>query len=552
MLDKTRNARRLFGVVQVLVRHGFADFVQRSNLHRSLPARLLRRIRMREAPPDASGTFGQRLRAALTELGPTFIKLGQVLSTRPDLVTPPVANELAKLQDAVSPVPFEQIAPVIKDAFGKPVADLFAEFDEEAVASASLSQVYRARLHTGEEVAVKVQRPGIQKVIDADLGLMLQIAHWVDEHVKDMQWLDPPGVVHEFSRSIRRELDFNIEAGIIDRFHENFEDVEDVFIPGTFPALCNTRVLTMEWVDGVRVDRFDAYEARRCDRKLLATRGCEILCDMFFAHRLFHADPHPGNVFITYDNTIAFLDYGMVGHLEKTDVAALADLFLAIFHEDSVETANALLLLTAGGEPENMEGLRHEVADFIAFEARSVVGGGEVARGLERATEIVRHYQLDLAPRFSLLLKALASIEHVGQQLDPEMDMVPVLRPYIEELVSERYTPVELLKEFQHNAGIIRRLARQLPEDVSSISQRLRKGRFRMNLHHEHLEDLVNTLDVTANRISVSVITGALIMGSSWLLAAQEALWGLAIMGFIGAGVMGVSLVVSIVWSRRL
>ena len=552
VLDTTRNARRLFGVVQVLVRHGFADLVHRIGLDRTLPARLLRRLRLSEAEAGTPETFSQRARAALTELGPTFIKLGQILSTRPDIVGLETATELSKLQDHVDALPFDQIRPVIEAALGMELGAVFESFDTEPVASASLGQVYRARLRIGEEVAVKVQRPGVEKIITADLNLMRQVAMWLDEHVRELQWLDPPGVVHEFARSIRREMDFEIEAGIVEQFYKNFEDVDDVHIPKTFPRYCHTRVLVLEWIDGVRVDCFDDYAARGCSREVLAKRGCEVLCDMVFEHRLFHADPHPGNVFITRDNTLAFLDYGMAGHLEKADVAALADLFLAMFRRDSVACVNALLLLTAGGEPENLEGLRHEVADFIAFEAQSIIGGGQIARGLERATEILRVYKLDLSPRFSLLLKSLATIEHVGRQLNPGIDMVTILQPYIETLVTERYAPLEIFKEVQQNAGLVRRLTRQLPEDLSSISSQLRRGRFRMQMRHEHLDEMITSIDASANRIAAGLVIGSLIMGGSWLLSSQPELWGVAVAGLAGAGLLGAAVIVSILWRKRL
>jgi ubiquinone biosynthesis protein len=552
MLDRTRNARRFVGVVHVLLRHGFADLVRRAGLHKSLPARLLRRLNITRAQPGAPETFGERLREALTELGPTFIKLGQVLSTRPDLVTYEVAEELALLQDKVAPVPYAKMAPVLEQTLGRPRDDVFDWFDETPVASASLSQVYRAVLKNGDAVAVKIQRPNIEKIIQSDLALMHQIAAWVDEHVRDVQWLNAPGVVHEFARSIRRELDFDIEAGIIDQFHHNFEGAEGVFIPKTYPEFCSRRLLVVQWVDGVRVDQFDAYPARNCDREVLARRGCEILCVMVFEHHLFHADPHPGNIFITRDNTLAFLDYGMAGHLEKADVAALADLFLAMFHQDSVECVNALLQLTAGGEPENMEGLRHEVADFIAFEAHAIIGGGQVARGLERATDILRQFNLNLAPRFSLLLKGLATIEHVGRQLNPGIDMVSIIQPYIENLVMDRYKPLEMIKEMRHNAGLLRRLTWQLPEDLSSISTQLRRGRLRVNLRHEYLEELIQALDASANRITAGLVIGATIVGGSILLAAQPELWGAALAGFVGAGLLGCVLIVSILWRKRL
>lgn len=547
---RTRSAKRLIQVLQILVRHGFADVLRRIGFERSLPGRLLRSLRIVEAAEGPPATFGRRLRTALTELGPTFIKFGQVMSTRPDIVGFEVAEELSQLQDNVPPLPVDEIAAVISDALGAPVDDLFAWFEREPVAAASLSQVYRARLKSGESVAVKVRRPGVDRTIEADIDLMRQIAAWIDEHVKDLDWLDAPGIVEEFARSVRRELDFKLEAGVIEQFRRNFADYEDVFVPKTYATLCAGEVLTMDWVDGVRVDRFDQYEARNCDRETLAVRGCEILCDMVFEHRLFHADPHPGNIFVTRDNKFAFLDYGMAGHLEKSDVAILADLFLAIFKQDSAECVDALLLLTPGEEPEDREALQHAVAEFIAFEAQAIIGGGQVARGLERVTEILRQFQLQLASRFALLLKALATIEHVGRKLDPDMDMVPVMQPYIEKLVADRFKPMNLLRELQQNVGAVRRFTQEVPDDFARLVRQLRRGHFRAQWRLDRLDELINTQDRGGARIALGLVDVGLFLASSILVAGPNPARHLGYIGLIVAAVLGAGLFLS-TWMSR-
>lgn len=549
--QRVRNARRFIQVLQVLVRHGFADLLRRSGVERSLPVRVLRRIHIIDAPEGPPATFGQRLRAALTELGPTFIKFGQVLSTRPDLIGTRAAGELSKLQDNVEPLPFYAMAPMLEQAFGAPHDQLFSIFETTPVASASLSQVYRARLKSGELVAVKIQRPGADRIIDADIGLLRQIAAWVDEHLRELDWLDAPGIVEEFCRSVRRELDFDLEAGIIEQFQRNFAEYEDIIIPKIYPALCASTVLTMDWIDGVRADRFEEYAARNCDRPTIARRGCEIVCDMVFKYRLFHADPHPGNVFITQDNHFALLDYGMAGHLEKADVAVFADLFVAMFHQNSAECVEAVLLLTQGSEPEDREAFQHEIADFIAFEARSIISSGQVARGLDRAMEILQHFQLRLAPRFSLLLKGLATIENVGRHLDPDLDMVTILQPYVERLVAERYKPAQILKELQQNAGAVRRFTQQVPEDFAQITRQMRRGRLRVNLRQDDVANLARAVNRAAAWLALGVFAGAVFAGSS-ILAVQGGTF--AKLGIFGLGVataLGVMLLASVFKNRK-
>lgn len=508
-------------------------------------------MRLIDAPPGKPETLGIRLRAALTELGPTFIKFGQVLSTRPDLLGNEICAELSRLQDRVEALPFDEMGPVAQEELGAEVDALFAEFDREPVAAASLSQVYQARLKTGEKVAVKIQRPRAEKVIESDLSLMRWIAQWLAEHLEESVWLNPVGMVDEFGHSIRRELDFNVEARILGRFRQNFEGVKDIFVPGIYPDLCGKRILTMDWVDGARVDALGEYQARNCDPKTVAAVGCKIICTQVFEHRLFHADPHPGNIFITRDNQIAFLDYGMIGHLEGTDAVLLADLLQAVFSEDSKACVDIALTITTSGEPENRQALEHEVADFIAFEAQAIIGGGEVRKGLERMVEILRRHRLELPPRFSLLLKALATIESVGRQLDPDMDMVPIIRPYIEKLVADRYSPVRILTDTQRALTGMLKLSGQLPGEIQRLLRMLHNGQIRIKLNHERLDQLANVVDRASNRITVGVIAGSLIIGSSLLMTTGEAASKLGLAGYLAAAVLGLALVISILRSKN-
>lgn len=544
----TVNAVRLAEIAQVLVRHGFADLLRRMGFHDGLPARLLRGLNLMDAQEGEPSTFGRRLREALMELGPAYIKLGQILSTRPDLLGQHLAGELSVLQDQVAPLPFAVMAKVIEESLGAPPDELFSEFNAEPVASASLSQVYRAVLPTGEAVAVKVQRPGADKTIEADISVMRQLAEWMRDYLAEFRWADPPGVVDEFARSVRRELDFNIEARMIRRFGELFAGDERIDVPVVFEDYCAPRVLTMAWVDGVRVDRLDAYEERNCEPRQVAINGCEVLCKMVFEHRLFHADPHPGNVFITRDNRLAFLDLGMAGHLERSDVASVADLLLAIFHQDAHECASAALLLTSGGDPHNRDAFEHELADFIAFEAQSILSGGQVAKGIERATEILHRHNLQLAPRFSLLLKALATIEIVGRSLDPKLDFVPILEPHVRAMILDRYGPAQMVRDARQNASALWRLGRQIPADAAEVLQQMRKGRLRVQLEHDKIEQLTAAIDRSSNRNALALIVAGLIVGSGIVSATGS---GLASFFLAIAGLIGLGLILSILWSRK-
>ncbi|MBN2311890.1 MAG: AarF/ABC1/UbiB kinase family protein [Candidatus Hydrogenedentes bacterium] len=552
LTKRVGNAVRLAEVIQVLVRHGFADLIRRVGLYEGLPAKVLRGLRLIEAPSGTPETRGSRLRAALTELGPTFVKFGQILSTRPDLVGKAICDELSGLQDRVATVPFEKMEPVLTTALGvSSVDELFAEFEREPVAAASLSQVYRAQTKEGAAVAVKIQRPGARHTIESDLSLMRGIAEWAVEHVHELDWMDPVGMVDEFERSVLRELDFTIEARVIERFRRNYEDGTGVFVPRVFTNLSAKTVLTMDWVDGLRADDLDRFAEWNCDPKQVAARGCDTLCKQIFEYHLFHADPHPGNIRILRNNRIAFLDYGMVGHLERTDVVAMADLLRAIFREDSEACVRAVLAFTTAGDVEDRDALEHEMAEYIAFDAQAIVSGGELGKAMERVTSILRRHRLQLAPRFSLLLKALATVESTGHRLDPDLDMVPVVRPYVERIVMDRYSPLALAQEGHQNLVALMRMGRELPGDVQRLLRMLRQGQFKMGLNHEGLENLANVTDRASNRITFGVIAGSLIIGSSLLMLQDIGARSIGLTGYVVAGVLGVALLISILRSRN-
>ncbi len=545
------NAVRMAEVIQVLVRHGFADLVRRIGLHEGLPAKLLRGLHIIEAPSGEPETFAMRLRSALTELGPTFIKVGQFLSTRPDLVGQSTCRTLSHLQDRVEPEPFEEMEQVLETELGGSVGELFAEFDREPIAAASLSQVYRAKLKEGVVVVVKVQRPDIEKVIESDINLIRRIAEWAVDHVSELTWLDPVGTVEEFARSIRRELDFSVEARLIERFRENYAGDSNVFIPRVYKQRSARRVLTMDWIDGARVDDLDEFPARNCDPVTVAAIGCDTICKQIFQFHLFHADPHPGNVFVLRDNRIAFIDYGMVGHLERPDVIAIADLFRGIFDDDPETCVQAMLTFTTAPDLVDRNALVHEVADFIAFEAQTVLGQADIGRLIEQLTNILRRNKIELAPRFSLLLKALATIESTGHHLNPKLNMTPIIQPYVEAVVKDRFNPKYLASEVQNNMLAIMRLGRELPRDVQQLLGMLRRGRLRIQLNHEGLNHLAAVTDRASNRVTFGIIAGAIIVGSSLLLSADIGLQPIGLAGYTIAGILGVALLISILRSKN-
>ena len=397
-----------------------------------------------------------------------------------------------------------------------------------------------------------MQRPDIEKVIESDLSLMRSAAEWIADHLEETRMFDPVGIVDEFTRSIRREMDFTIEAMVVEQFGRNFADDPRVVIPRIHRPHCSRKLLMMEWIDGVRADSLGDYPGRNSDPRTVAVQGCEILCKMVFEHRLFHADPHPGNIFLVRDNRIAFLDLGMAGHLEEADILLISDLFHAIFRGDSKACMEAVLQLTTQGDPERPEALLHELAEFIAFEAPSIISGGQALRGIEATVQIMRRHNLEPAPRFSLLIKGLATIEVVGRSLHPDLDMLPILQPYLQKLFLTRYSPANLMAQAQAQAGSLARLGRQAPEDITVLLRQLRRGKLKFQIHHEHLENLSNTIDRSSKRNAVAMVIAALVVGSSLLVTTNSSMVHLGVVGYIVAGVFGFMLVISILWGKGI
>ncbi len=546
------NAVRLAEVLQILVKKGFADLLSRIGVYHGAPAKMLRRLHLVHEPIQEPATQAQRLREALAELGPTFVKVGQILSTRPDIVGVKLSQELQNLQDRVPAVSFDLVKPMMEEALGAPLDYLFRQFDPIPFAAASLSQVHRALLPTGELVAVKVQRPGVARVIDSDMKLLRGIAKWIESHVEEFRWINPVGLVEEFHRSILRELNFATEAKIMQQFQRNFAENEFVFIPRIYVEQSCELVLTMDFVDGVRIDDVDQYAARDSFPPEVAKLGCESVCAQIFGHRLFHADPHPGNIFLTRHNQIAFLDFGMAGALEEDDVHLIAEAFRGVFDQNTSECVRTFLRCTVTGEADDPAALEREISEFVRFEAGGIVSQGLVSKAIEKLIAILHRHHLQLAPRFSLLLKALITIESTGHRLDPELDMVPIIRPHVERIMQSRFAPGHLFEEFRHDVVGLLRVGRQMPQEVSQVVRMLRRGTFKLQVSHEKLSNLATILDRASNRLTFGIITGALIVGSSMLVTSDSRAQQLGVAGYTIAGLLGLALLVSILRSKNL
>ncbi|HEU0264895.1 MAG TPA: AarF/UbiB family protein [Geobacterales bacterium] len=550
-----RSLRRYRQIVGVLIRYGFGFLLEQLNLGHFVERG--RRILRRQENAFAELTPAQRMRLVFEELGPTFIKLGQLLSTRPDVIPPPYVEEFAKLQDRVLPLPYPVIRDEVERALGGSVGDIFSLIDEEPLAAASIAQVHRAALASGEEVVVKVRRPGIRELVETDIDVLMGLAHLMERHMPLSELFEPMALVKEFARTIRREMDLHREGRTIERFAESFRGVDYLSFPRVYWQATSESLLTMEYVPGIKSTDIAALEAAGLDRKLIARRGADAFLIQVLEHGFFHGDPHPGNVRILPGNRICLLDYGMVGHLESRQKRYISDLILAIVERDPDGVITLLQNSGDMGESVNLRALRRDLAAFIDDYYETPLRQLQVGRMLLDFTAIITTHRISLPPDLMLLIKALVNIEGMGRELDPDFDMIEHLRPYMERVVRERYSPSELSREIRSFLSSSFTLARNLPRDLREILARLNRNTFKIDLEHRGLDRFISELDRSVNRLSSSLILASLIVGSSIVMQVNQGprLLGmpfLAVIGFAVAGFIGLWLVIAILRSGRL
>ena len=519
-----RNARRAGEILGVLAKYGLADWVKGWNY-----AWVQERIQSFDGQRIPDLSVEERVRLAFTELGTTFIKLGQVLSTRPDLVGPELARELSHLQADAPAEPPEIVRATIEAEFGKPVSALFAQFEDLPLASASIAQVHRARLHSGEEVVLKVQHTGIADKIMPDLDILAGLAELAEKHSAQARPYQPSAVVRQFQRTLLRELDFTFERRNLEEFESHFADDPAVHFPRAFPAFSTRRVLTMEWLDGILGNDPPALAASDADLNEFARRGANMYLQMIFRDAFYHADPHPGNLMLLPGGVVGVLDCGMVGRLDEELAEAIEDMLMAVVNPNSADLAEILLRL--GSAPPNTprDLLRADVTDFITDYTRQSIQEMDLGGALNSLFEIVRRYNITLPAPLSLLLRTLVELEGTAQQLSTDFSLAEVIRPFYASMVRRRFSPKRILGRLQHAYRDWERLVEALPRDLGDVLKRVRDGTFSVHLDLRHLDPVIN-------RLVLGVMTAALFVGSSllWSMRAPPVLAGVSIFGAAG------------------
>lgn len=544
---------RLREIIRVMTKYHFGNILEAVGLKNRLFETLKLYIK---SPEEVHEPAHVRLRLVLEELGTTFIKLGQVLSTRADLVGREVAEELAKLQDEAPPFPFEDVKRVLESELGVPMEEVFSEFQEEPVASASIGQVHRARLRNGDAVAVKVQRPGIADTVKSDIMLMKYLAKLANDRVPGLRYYNLPGIVAEFERAIRKELDYHQEANNVERFRAMFMDDETVYAPYVYREYSTGRVLTMEYMDGVKLTDILKSDIK-FNARVIAERGARCYFKQIFIHGFFHADPHPGNILVQKGNVLCFLDFGMMGHLDRSFRDRLAELFILLMNYDVNGIVNQLRYMNILTEETDLEEVKYDIIDLL-----DRYYGADVRKVGEILTEftmpgMIRRHRIRIPRDFVLLARVMSMAEDLGERLDPRFNGLEVAWEMTHKLIRNRLNPLRNLDEVPAAIIELEHIMNDLPRGLISALQKLEEGKLKMELEHRNLDEISVRIERSTNRISLAMLVSALIIGSSLVTIPREALIlekfpFLGIFGFAVSFLIALALIVSIIKSRRL
>ena len=534
-------------IAGVLISHGW-DYL-RNNGHSSTDKFAL--------PGGSAQTRPEHLRSALEELGTTFIKLGQILSTRADLLPPDYLFELTKLQDNAAPVPFGDIWEVLLAELGRPPEDVFLHFEHEPLASASIGQAHAALLPDGTEVVVKIRRPGVVQQVNEDLEILKELAVTASRHWEFADRYDLVGLVEEFSQTLRHELNYIREGHNAERFAANFASDPAIHIPRVFCETTTPRVLTLERIRGVKINDLAGLDAQGTDRRWLANCATNAVLKMVCEDGFFHADPHPGNFFIEENGTIGLIDFGMVGDLDERTQARLADLLVAINHQDANRLVDVFLDLGVVRKRIDRALLRRDVEHLFGTYWDLPLGELKVTALLNDVFPVMRQHHLHLPTNLALLLKTVIMIEGLGVNLDPDFHFTTTLEPYSTQLVLRQYSPLRWIRGLGRAGLDFARLGEEMPQQLRRIMSAAEGGNFQIGMHPEGFDPIINRLEKISNRIVLGVIAAAFINGLAVLVSVYKPpgwerwAWIVFTFGFLCALGLGVYLALSILRTRH-
>ncbi|MDZ7665742.1 MAG: AarF/UbiB family protein [Desulfotignum sp.] len=543
------NLARLKDMAMIMARFGFGDLIQRLDL----PVKHL--VHTITPKIDTDMDVYRRIRLAFEELGPTFVKLGQILSMRPDILPLPMIRELSKLQDAVGSIPFEEVKQVLEKEFNAPLEDLFRSFDPEPVAAASLSQVHKA-VHPDKNrvLAVKVRRPGIVKTVETDLNILEILADKIHHSMESLQMYDLPGIVAANRRTLLKEIDFSREARYIQIAKSKIEKESDIVIPEVFTEFSTPRVLVTAFIKGKKIT--SDMDLPAAERKVLAASGMQSAIVQILEHGFYHADPHPGNMVITRDNRMCLMDWGMVGRLTPDERNDLLFLIRAAVDKDSRKLAQIVSSIATAHKSVNFRHLEKDLMEIMDVYLSLPLKEIRVGTLLEDVVEVLKSHTLRLPPDMSIVIKALITVEGTARMLYPDLDVISEATPHVRRLVSRQYSRGYIWQRLRNNLSAMWGLQQQLPHTVSTILKKIETDNITIGFDHKNLSPMRKALESSFNRLTLGIVLGAMIIGSSMIITTGVGplLFGypaLGMTGYLISAVLGLWLIITIIRGKE-
>ncbi|QTA80171.1 Putative protein kinase, UbiB-like [Desulfonema limicola] len=546
-----RHLNRYRQILGILIKYGFGDLIERLNIDQYIEIGLQFISSKPNEHHFQKQTRAERIRLALEELGPTYVKLGQLLSTRPDLLPINFIDEFAKLQDNVKSFSYQEVENILCKTFNQPLEEIFSFFEKTPIASASIGQVHKALLKNEDIVAVKIRRPGIRKIVEVDLEIMLHLAMLMEGNLEEMALHRPVKIVEEFARLLEKELDYKIEAANVERFSRQFFEDSSIYVPKVYNSLTTERILTMEYIQGIKISDIDKLKKSGLDRKKIVSKGADLFLRQIFDHGFFHADPHPGNILVLKKNIICLLDFGMVGTVDRYKKGDFVNLIYSVVHQDEVKTTQMLLKLTSWEQEPEIRFLERDVSELMGQYLNKPLKDIEISSLLRQMLELMSDYHLRLPPDVFLMIKVLSTIESIAHLLDPDFDMVSQVAPFIKREKIARFHPQRIAENILSLSSDLLEFMHQFPKDALEVVKLIKSQQLTVKFEHHGLEKLVETHDRISNKISFAIIIAALIIGSSIVIIAKipPLLYGISFIGivvFIAAAVMGIWLIFAI------
>lgn len=509
-----QNLRRIQQLIRVLVKYGFEDIVANTQLKRFVPAERQVNWMIREKVNWEMSRY-ERVRLLIEELGPTFIKLAQMLSNRPDILPESMIHEFQKLQSNVPPFSVSVVRAIIEEQTGKPLNQTFSYFDDKPLGAASIGQVHRARLFTGEDVVVKVQRPGVRSKVTTDLILLRQFVGLTENFFRNVGILNPVDVVDAFEQSMLDELDYTIEARNVEQFRKMYRDVPNFHIPKAYRELCTRKMLVLEFVSGCKITDMAQLRSWGLDPAEIAERGLNIYFTQMFDKGFFHADPHPGNVLVRPNGDIALIDYGLVGKMVRRQKYAFSGLFISMSQHDARGMATNIRRLALDSDIEDMRAFEHDLDELIEEFLILDVGDADIAALTARLQGIIYKYKIKMPGPIFLLLRSLAILDGIGKTLHPDIQVLDFLRPYGARQIREQYSPENIGLELHNLLSQFASLGYNFPVEFRYILKKLRKGQLYFHIEHHGYQPLLDKIDLLAYRFILSLLISAFVIGSS-------------------------------------